>query len=488
MTGLFPRFFAVALALAGTLTWVSPSLAAPKTAATAGTPLKTVNAIGAPLMVEVGKGRLVQLDHPATSVFVADPDVADVQVKSPSLIYVFGKSGGETTLFAVGDNDEVLLNMPIRVRLDVARVQQAIRDLAPRSAVSVESVDDSVILEGTVYSAAEGDDIRRVTERFVSDPKQLINRMKVDAPNQINLRVRVAEISRDIVKQFGFNWDAAYSKGNFLFGLASGPNQTLIGGVPNTRTLASDAKTTVNNLFGSAKFGNTDLNALIDALDSEGIITVLAEPNLTAVSGERASFLAGGEFPVPVASNVVNGINTITVDWKKFGVSLNFVATITGNDRISLHVAPEVSQLSPTGAVTINSITIPALTTRRADTTVEMASGQSFAIAGLLQNNVNQTIEKFPWLGDVPILGTLFRSTNFQRNESELVIIVTPYIVRPVSVANRLQTPTDGYVIPSDRSFVINGASYQPQALKRGLTPVNRSGTTLIGPVGFDLD
>ena len=487
MTRLLPSILAVALALAGTLTWVPPAAAAPKTVTSAGTPLKTVTATGAPLQVEVGKGRLVQLDHPATSVFVADPDVADVQVKSPSLIYVFGKSGGETTLFAVGENDEVLLNMAVRVRLDVARVQQAIRDLAPRSAVSVESVDDSVILEGTVYSAAEGDDIRRVTERFVSDPKQLINRMKVDAPNQINLRVRVAEISRDIVKAFGFNWDAAYSKGNFLFGLASGPNRTLAAG-GGTRELAADAKTTVNNLFGAAKFGNTDLNALIDALDSEGIITVLAEPNLTAVSGERASFLAGGEFPVPVASNVVNGINTITVDWKKFGVSLNFVATITGNDRISLHVAPEVSQLSPTGAVTINSITIPALTTRRADTTVEMASGQSFAIAGLLQNNVNQTIEKFPWLGDVPILGALFRSTNFQRNESELVIIVTPYIVRPVAVANRLQAPTDGFVIPSDRNFVINGASYQPQALKRGLTPVNRSGTTLIGPVGFDLD
>ncbi|HYM01607.1 MAG TPA: type II and III secretion system protein family protein [Stellaceae bacterium] len=481
MTRLFPRFL-IALALAAASLAPLASSAAPKSAA-------ATAATGAPLMVEVGKGQLINIDHPATSVFVADPDVADVQVKSPSLIYIFGKAGGETSLIAVGENDQVLTNMTVRVRLDVNRVADAIHHLVPRSAISVQSIDDTIVLEGTVYSAAEGEDIRRVTQRFVSDPKQVINRMKVEAPNQINLRVRVAEISRELIKQFGFNWDAAFSKGNFVFGLASGPNPTQVAqGIFNTRTLSADAKTTVNNLFGSARVGNTDLNALIDALDSEGIITVLAEPNLTAVSGEQASFLAGGEFPVPVASQLSGGVATITVDWKKFGVSLGFVATIAGNDRISLHVAPEVSELSTTGAVTINNITLPALTTRRADTTVEMASGQSFAIAGLLQNNVNQKIDKFPWLGDVPILGALFRSTSFQRNETELVIIVTPYIVRPVTAANRLMAPTDGYVSPNDRGFVFEGLGYQPQALKHSTMPTSGSGSTLVGPVGFDLD
>jgi pilus assembly protein CpaC len=475
MNRVVALFFAAIVALAGTL---APAGAAPK----------VIAASGAPLVVDVGKGQLVHLEHAAATVFVADPDIADVQVKSPSLVYVFGKSGGETTLFAVGENDEVLVSMNVRVTYDIARVEEAIHKMAPRSAVSVNSVDDSLVLEGTVYSAAEGDDVRRVAQRFLPDPKQLVNRLKVDAPNQINIRVRVAEISRAIVKEFGFNWDNLLGKGTFLFGLATGPNITRVGNAFNTRTLAPDLKTSVDNLFLTNKFGNTDLNVLIDALDNNGLITVLAEPNLTAISGEPASFLAGGEFPIPVSSTVNNGFPQITVDWKKFGVSLNFVATIVGGNRISLHVMPEVSQLSNNGAVQINSIQLPALTTRRADTTVDLASGQSFAIAGLMQNNITQALQKFPWLGDVPVLGQLFRSDQFQRSESELVIIVTPYIVRPVATANRLLAPTDGFVPSNDKNFLLRGEEYQPQVLKQGSAPISRSGTGLIGPVGFDLE
>jgi pilus assembly protein CpaC len=215
---------------------------------------------------------------------------------------------------------------------------------------------------------------------------------------------------------------------------------------------------------------------------------VLAEPNLTALSGEPASFLAGGEFPVPTSSALTNGIQQVTVEWKKFGVSLSFVATIGTGNRINLHVVPEVSELSNNGAVNIGGIQLPALTTRHADTTVDLASGQSFAIAGLLQNNVTQSLQKFPWLADVPVLGQLFRSESFRRQESELVIIVTPYVVRPVTSANRLQLPTDGYIAASDGDLVFTGAQYKPQALKKGLAPVSRTGSSLIGPVGFDLD
>src|SRR6266852_2862647 len=437
----------LALSLAGLLLPAVASAAPAPTLITAGSP---------PLVVEVGKGVLVRLERPANSVFVADPDVADVQVKSSTLVYLFGKSGGETTLFAVGDRDQVALNATIRVRYDTMRIQEAIHELAPRSAVSVSTIGDALVIDGTVYDTAEGDDIRRVAGRYLQDPKQLINRMKVDAPNQVNLRVRIAEISRDLIQQMGFNWDATSQSGSFLFGLA--------------------------------KIGNADLNVLIDALDSEGLITVLAEPNLTAVSGESASFLAGGEFPIPTASAVANGVQTVTVTWKKFGVSLSFVATIGPANRISLHVVPEVSQLSNNGAVNIGGIQLPALTTRHADTTVELASGQSFAIAGLLQNNVTQSMQKYPWLGDVPILGQLFRSESFRRNETELVIIVTPYVVRPIATANRLQLPTDGYVTSSDGDLVFTGAQYKPQALKKGLPPASRSGSSLIGPVGFDLD
>jgi pilus assembly protein CpaC len=470
------RSLVLTLALAGLLLPAIASAAPYPTLVTAGSP---------PVVVEVGKGVLVRLERPASSVFVADPDVADVKAKSPTLIYLFGKSSGETTLFAVGEHDQVELNATIRVRYDLARIEDAIHQLAPRSAVSVSTIGDALVIDGTVYDPAEGDDIRRVAGRFIQDPKQLINRMRVDSPNQVNLRVRVAEISRDLIKQMGFNWDVTNQTGNFLFGLASGPNPANVGAV---RELSTDLKTTVDNLFGTAKIGKTDLNTLIDALDSEGLITVLAEPNLTAVSGEAASFLAGGEFPVPTGSTVANGIQQVTVDWKKFGVSLSFVATIGPANRINLHVVPEVSELSNNGAVNIGGIQLPALTTRHADTTVELASGQSFAIAGLLQNNVTQSLQKFPWLADVPVLGQLFRSESFRRQESELVIIVTPYIVRPVTTASRMQLPTDGYVASSDGDLIFTGAQYKPQVLKKGLAPVSRRGSSLIGPVGFDLD
>src|SRR5579883_52192 len=263
MSRRLPHLLCLAFALAGAVPLAAaPAMAAPKIVAPA----------GAPLMLEAGKGELVHLDHPASSVFVADPDVADVQVKSPTLVYVFGKSGGETTLFAVGENDQVVLNMNVRVRLDTARVQEAIHKLVPRSAISVSSVDDSLVLEGTVYSAADGDDVKRVAERFLSDPKQLVNKMRVDAPNQVNLRVRVAEVSRQVVKELGFNWETLSGSGNFLFGLATG--HPVVPAVPTaaafpdaffTRSAVPGATTadTVNNLSAGFNKGSNNIDVLI---------------------------------------------------------------------------------------------------------------------------------------------------------------------------------------------------------------------------------
>jgi pilus assembly protein CpaC len=468
---------------------------------------KVVAASGAPLLVEVGKGQLVHLDSAVNTVFVANPDIADVQVKSPTLIYIFGKAGGETTLFAVGDDDRVVLNMDVRVHYNVARLQDAIHKVAPRAAVSVNSLDDAVVIEGTVYTAAEGDDIRRVAERLLPNPNQLVNKMKIDAPNQIQLRVRIAEISRTVVKELGINWESMFGAGNMVFGLATGT-----GVLTGAAGPFSAAEATAGKFFGTNSFatrapvpggssgdiantfglgfnsGRTNLDAIIDALDKTGLATVLAQPNLSAVSGEQASFLAGGEFPVPVPQASPGGGQTITIEWKKFGVGLNFVATISANNRINIHVMPEVSQLSTLGAIAINGISVPSLTVRRAETTIDVASGQSFAIAGLLQNNVNQTINKFPWLGDVPILGALFRSDTFQRNESELVIIVTPYIVRPVATANALMAPTDGYTSSTDKDLLVDGIEYKPQVVKHGAAPIGRSGSGLIGPIGFELE
>jgi len=461
---------------------------APRPAAAAAT---VVAPGGQTIQLEVGKGRLVRLDRPAASVFVAEPEIADIQVKSPNLVYVVGKAAGETSLYAVGEKDEMLLSATVSVHHNVARLQQALKKLAPKSNIHVTSVDDSLVLEGAVASAADAEDVRRIAARFVPDSSQLVNKLHVDAPTQVNIRVRVAEMSREVIKQLGFNWESVVAPGSFLFGLATGQpvftNQVnLPGGLPrqfNTRRLSGGAQQTVNNVTGSFISRRVDLNALIDALDHEGLVTILAEPNLTASSGELASFLAGGEFPVPVPQDR----STITIDFKKFGVGLDFVANIGADGRINLRVRPEVSQLSTAGQIVINGITVPALTTRRAETTVELGSGQSFAIAGLLQNNVTQDLEKFPGLGDLPVLGALFRSSRFQRDETELVIIVTPYLVRPVS-GRAMMAATDGFVAPNDGERYLEGATYRPQPAKPSAGPVGRRGAGLVGPFGFDLE
>ena len=481
--------------------------ALPPSAAHAAASGQIVPATGLTINVAVNQGQLVRLSKPVNSVFIADPDVADVQVKSPQLVYVIGKAAGTTSLYAVSEKDEVLLNAEVRVRYDAQRVESTIRNLVPRSTVEVSAVADSLVLSGTVYSAAEGDDVRRIAARFVKDGKQLINKMQVDAPNQINLRVRVAEMNRAIVKQFGFNWQNVFNNGHFIFGLATGGAPAMVGALTGNQTLPNAglnlfavpqgsttnafntgasglAGSTLNNLFGGVQTKSLNLSSVIDALDNHGLVTILAEPNLTALSGEPASFLAGGEFPIPVPA----GQGLVGIDWKKFGVSLNFVATLATDDRINLHVMPEVSELSATGAITIDSISVPALTTRRAETTIELASGQSFAIAGLLQNNVTQNINKFPWLGDIPVLGQLFRSEAFQRNESELVIIVTPYVVHPIATAARAMAPTDGYVPSTDGQLVLHANENQRGPTPTPATPQRSGGAGLVGPVGFDLE
>ena len=434
-----------------------------------------VTSTGAALQLEVNKGRLVRLDRPAGTVFIADPEIADIQVKSPRLVYLMGKKPGETTLYAVDEDENVLASVAIRVNLNLSRLRDAIRALDPRGDVKITSIDDTLVLEGVVKSASIAEDVRRLAVRIAGDEEAVINRLGVDAPNQVNLRVRIAEISRGVDKQLGFNWQI----------LGSG----LSVGLATTNPFA--AAVSVVNSLGSLTQGASatfhaegwDFNAVIDALEEEGLVSILAEPNLTALTGETASFLAGGEFPILVPD--ANG--RVTIEFKKFGVSLAFTPTMIGETRVNLHVRPEVSQLSSKNAVTLNNFVVPSLTTRRVETTVELGSGQSFAIAGLLQNNVTHDIRKFPGLGDIPVLGALFRSDRFQRDESELVIIVTPYIVRPTS-RTRLAAPTDGFVPSHDVERLITGGTYRRNPVAGKPRTVDRSGKTLIGPVGFQLN
>jgi len=280
------------------------------------------------LEIGVSKGRLVRLDRPAATVFVADPEIANIQVKSPSLVYLLGKAPGETTLFAVDARERVLANIDIRVTHDLGRMQEVFDRLHPDSGVQLASINGSVVLEGTVQSATEAEDMRSLVATFTGDDKKIINRLGISAPNQVNLRVRVAEISRSVDKQLGFNWNILGSIGGFSLGL--------------TTANSFAAAVTQHTVSAARSFGKWDINAVIDALEQEGLVSVLAEPNLTALSGETASFLAGGEFPILVP----DGNSNITIEFKKFGVSLAFTPTLLGTDRINMHVLPEVSQIS----------------------------------------------------------------------------------------------------------------------------------------------
>jgi pilus assembly protein CpaC len=463
---------------------------------------------GTPIAVTVSKGVLISLDHPADTVFVADPNIADVQVKSPKLIYLYGKEPGDTSLYAVDADQKVLLSRPISVSRNVATLQSALSRLQPGGGVHVSSVDKSLVLSGNVSSASAAEEVKHLASAFVSDDKQLVDRMTVDRPYQVNLRVRIAEVSRSVTKELGFNWDAISRPGSFVLGLATGNPVLAAQGAPALTPIvptdpASASLFNRNPGFGGTKtdsfsfgFNNNRnlIDSVIDALDQNGLVTILAEPNLTAMSGETASFLAGGEFPIIIPGGQ---LGQTTVEFKQYGVSLAFTPVVLDGGRISMRVRPEVSELSTTGSVEISGTSIPGITTRRAETSIELNSGQSFAIGGLLENDNTNTINKVPGLGDLPVLGPLFRSTQFQHNESELVIIVTPYLVRPSSV--RLATPVDGYAPPSDKDIYVNGhttrqapaygGAVPPAVAAGGASPAHAAPPAgLVGPAGFVLN
>jgi pilus assembly protein CpaC len=443
--------------------------------------------------VEVSSGKLIELPRPAKSVFIADPSIADIQVPGQTSVIVFGRKPGRTSLFAVDEHDKPIASIEVVVGYELADVQRLIRQELPHSTVTVASTPSGIVLSGTVPNADAAEKARAAAARYIGEKEALVNNLRVAGPAQVNLRVRVAEVQRSVTKQLGFNWEVLASPGAFSFGLATGRNAFLGGGATLhppvdidaliNRTVATSTSTPVGSVFGNLNTSRATVNSLIDALAEEGLITILAEPNLTATSGQEASFLAGGEFPIPVAQNTgAGGIPTITIEFKQFGVSLDFVPTVLASNRISIKVRPEVSELTDQGAIRLSDITIPALKVRRAETTVELGSGQSFAIAGLIQSNSDTDISKYPGLGDVPILGPLFRSSRFQRSETELVIIVTPYVVRPVNDGRSLRLPTDGLEAASDVERI-----FQQRLTKAGM-PADRiglSGVRLRGDSGF---
>ena len=373
------------------------------------------------ITIELNEGQLVRLDKPAASVFITNPSVADINVRSAQLVYLFGRTPGKTTLFALDSDDNVIANMEVVVQHNLTRLGEALETLLPTAGLNVTSIEGGIILNGTVATGTDAENARRITARFIGSGEEVINQLAVTEPNQVNLRVRIAEVKRSILNKFGINMD---------FLLSGDIALSLFTNFPLALTGATFAQ-------ASGSIGDLDVTGLIDALADDGLLTILAEPNLTALSGETASFHAGGEFPIQVAHGVPP---TFSIEFHPFGISLSFTPTVIGENRIQLQVAPEVSSLD--FDIALNGT--PGRSVRRTETTIELASGQSFAIAGLLSQATSENLSKTPGIGDIPILGALFKSEQFRREETELIIIVTPYLVRPVS-DQKIPLPTDPY-------------------------------------------
>ncbi|MEO8492553.1 type II and III secretion system protein family protein [Pseudomonas sp.] len=379
---------------------------------------------GGSINLASGEGRILHFVAPVESVLVAEPNVADLQVVSPGTIYIFGKAPGATSLIALGENGKQLASLNLSVSSATQGVSAPMQELHPGNRAQITGAGNRLIAKGSVGSVAEATDLNALLNPQGQGFQSAINTTEYTGSAQVNLRVRFAEVSRSELLHYGVNWNAMFSNGTFSFGLITG------GGLA--------AATAGGLATAGTGSGNVNIDGMLDALQANGVLQILAEPNITAMTGQTASFLAGGEVAIPVPVNR----DLVGIEYKSFGVSLLFNPTLLPNGRIALQVRPEVSSVVSGGTVDFGNFHVPSFSVRRADTRVEVGSGQTFAIAGLFQRESSQDIEKLPLLGDLPILGNLFRSKRFQRNETELVILITPYLVEPVR-ARTLATPLD---------------------------------------------
>lgn len=407
------------------------------------------------IQLVMGKSLVLSSGKEVKRISVADPEVADIVLLSPRQIYLTGKASGATNLTLWDKTDRVLKIYDLSVSPDYSRLKVLIHQVLPDEAdIKVIPAHDSVTLAGTVSSPENLGRALAIAETFA--PEKVVNLMQIGGVQQVLLEVKVAEMSRTVLKQLGFNLTYLMKDGTFLYTFMNNLVElnNLTGPLPLS-PLANmgnlEISQSVNGMFRAIN-GENVLTGFLDALKQDGLVKILAEPNLICLSGQEADFLAGGEIPVPIPQ----GLGTVAIEYKKYGVSLKFKPTVLGEGLINVDVSPEVSELDPTNGVNIENFIIPALTTRKASTSVELRDGQSFAIAGLLKDTVRNTIDKYPVLGELPVLGMLFRSTAFNKSETELIIIVTPRLAKPLDMAKQT-LPTDNYVEPNDAELYLLG-------------------------------
>jgi pilus assembly protein CpaC len=411
------------------------------------------------LELVVGKSIVLETAEAVKRVSIGDPKIADFTLLSRREIYITGKAVGATNL-SLWQNKKVFAIYDLDVAYDISRLKQKLHDVFPdEKDLRVVATHDSITLSGTVSSTANLSQVLSLAEAYAPDGK-VRNLLQVAGVQQVMLEVRAAEMSRSLTKRLGINFNYARG-GNFGVSLLSGltklvqPEDAYMT-VPTDRSYGAGPLGLLVSPSVSALFrfnsGSTTWTGFIDALKDDGLVKILAEPTLIALSGKTANFLAGGEFPVPVPQ----GLGTVAIEYKSFGVRLGFTPTVLSENKINVVVNPEVSEPDFSTAIQFQGFVVPGLTTRRASTSVELADGQSFAIAGLLKENVRESISKFPLLGDIPILGALFRSQAFLKQETELIIIVTPHLVKPLDLAKQTM-PTDYYIEPTDAEFYLLG-------------------------------
>lgn len=479
LSRLFPLLVAIAACPAVTATASEPSsvpsITVHDTRSDLPSQLRQVATTGQ-MTLRVREGNLLQLPRAVTKVLIADPKIASFQVPSPTSLFVFAEQAGNTTLYALDAKDAVVAAVRIVAEYNLGPLREQITRSVPNARIELEpALNNHIVVRGTVRTPIEakqvvdqvqayldansssggskssgsgassttknasggGSSFRSSTSTTTSGGGGVVNQLKVELSSQINIQVRVVEVSRSLSHELGFDWSATLSTGSGSFGFGSG-NAAALFDATSMSSLLPSSSTSGATLGGFATRGRFSLGGLISALSSEGMATLLAEPNLTAMSGESAAFAAGGEVPVVIITN-----NNTTIDYKSYGVILRMTPTLLSPNRISLHIAPEVSELTDEGSVTLSGATIPALKVRRADTTVELASGQSFALAGMLRSNSSQTISGVPGLSSIPWIGRLFEHETTESEETELVILVTANVVDPVAAAD-LQIPGRG--------------------------------------------
>ncbi len=469
------------------------------------------------IAVPVNKSQVIRSDRPFARALIGNPEVADVLPLSNSSLYVLGKKAGTTSLTLYDRGSNLIAVVDVVVGPDVISLKRQLSQSLGEG-VGARISNDSVVLEGIVPSAVAADRAVQLAETYA--PGKVVNLLSLGSAQQVMLEVRFSEIKRGALKDIGLGFFVQNDSGSFRGAVGGGASLSSDGGTTTTTTTVGGVSTTVEtpnpsrlelgaiiDSFGilTRTFGAFGLNfdAALNALERKGVITTLAEPTLVALSGETANFLAGGEFPVPSIQDSDGGANTITVEWKPFGVSLAFTPTVLADGVINMIVEPEVSSIDPSASIVVNNLRIPGLQVRRAKTVVELRDGESFAMAGLLRTDFQDTIRQFPILGSIPIIGMLFKSTNFQREETELVIIVTPRLVRPVP-AHALRVPTDRAGPPNEADLFLLGrtdtgvhqgpgapgipATPPSQAPRAVTPPAGGGGSAAAKPVGFEKD